>query len=1098
MRLKLPVWECYVKNRIVLCTVLTMLLLQSSLQVSAQSMASTITYKGNNVKAAELFREIEKQTAATLTYNEEEISAIVIRAVNWNKIPLEDALKELQSEYGIRYAVSGNNIALKAGPKPPVKKAIKNGVVSGKIIDQENADPVPGSTIQIGNRSAISDMDGLYRISLPEGKYEAAISSVGFAGKQVTDIVIKEGQVLEVNIALKRSRNQLANVTVRASARRESINALYARQKNAASVTDGISAEQISRTPDINVGQVLKRVSGVTTVDNKYVVVRGLSERYNQAMIDGTVLPSTNMNKRNFSFDVIPQELVSSVVVNKTATPDVSSEFSGGQVIINTMDMPAQNFTSITVGTGYNDQSTGKDFLMMGERGKHDYLGYDDGRRKEPAGIRSWFFPGGIETPPPGPPGNNEVLIPGTNTPYSSLDAIAQSKKLGGDGYKMNRYNTPPDQQYRLALGRSYSLRNDMKFGFAAAATYRNQQRIMPYNNVRGEEIDKNFMDSTENGMGNSYRFNTTIGAGLNVGLQGKRFKIALKNMFSRIFNDNFNEAYRLDYYQNTDNKFREMFEDPQATEVWQNRLEGGYQINKKGLKLEYTGAVTNIRQQVTDQRRTKYFRTVKAAGKEYYQTPNVYDAGRMGDDYDYRLWTHVKETDYNWGLSLNQGFDFLHTKSMVKMGYAGWQKHRTLSLTRMIPYANKASATGFKQPYWEILDPANMGTGEGQAYYWAQGLNGPTFNGTMSTHAVYAMLDQRLLQKLRLVYGVRAEYYNLANRQNDYIKRQYGDIPDAFQLFTTTGEKNWRLLPSANLTYNLTSQMNIRLAYSKTAIRPDFRETSYFGFYDYEMDANISGRQLVSTIVDNFDLRYEWYPSPAEIISISGFYKNMNNPIELVEVDQSQGQFRFQNQYRAKNYGVEMEIRKTLGFIADKEWLNNIVVFGNGTLIKSKVQLQTQPLPNENIEARRLPAQDRPLYGQAPWIVNGGITWQGEVVGFTASYNRSGHRTFSINENPAYLQYEKGRNLLDLQLSTRFFKKKAEVKLNFGNLLNEYILYYQNVSAYENITEDNGTRVIGWKLVNGTTAYEKDKGDRVLYRIKTGRTCSVSLTYRF
>lgn len=347
MRLKLPVWECYVKNWIVLCTVLTTLLLQSSLQVTAQSVAAAITYKGSNVKAAELFREIEKQTATTLTYNEEEISAIVIRSVNWNKTPLENALKELQSEYGIQYAVSGNNIALKAGPKPTVKRAIKNGVVSGKIIDQENADPVQGSTVQIGNKSAISDMDGLYRISLPEGKYEATISSVGFAGKQVTDIVIKEGQVLEVNIALKRSKDQLANVTVRASAHKESINALYARQKNAASVTDGISAEQISRTPDINVGQVLKRVSGVTTVDNKYVVVRGLSERYNQAMIDGTVLPSTNMNKRNFSFDVIPQELVSSVVVNKTATPDVSSEFSGGQVIVNTMDIPIQNFTCV-------------------------------------------------------------------------------------------------------------------------------------------------------------------------------------------------------------------------------------------------------------------------------------------------------------------------------------------------------------------------------------------------------------------------------------------------------------------------------------------------------------------------------------------------------------------------------------------------------------------------------------------------------------------------------------------------------------------------------------------------------------------------------
>ena len=1097
MKLKLPVWECYVQKWIVLCVLTTIVLLQSSFQVQAQNVASTITFKGSNIKAAGLFREIEKQTATTLTYNEEEINAIVIRSVNWNKITLENALKELQSEYGIQYAISGNNIALKAGPKPAVKKFGKMGVVSGKIIDQENADPVQGSTIQIGSKTVTSGIDGMYHVSLPEGKYTAEISSVGFAGKKITDIIVKVGEAVEVNMALKRSKDQLANVTVTASARKESVNALYARQKNAASVTDGISAEQIARTPDINLGQVLKRVSGVTTVDNKYVVIRGLGDRYNQPMIDGTVLPSTNMNKRNFSFDVIPQELVSSVVVNKTATPDVSSEFSGGQVLVNTMDIPTQNFTSINVGTGYNDQSTGKDFLTMGERGKHDYWGYDDGRRKEPAGIQSWIFPSGIDAPPPGPAGNKEVLIPGTTTPYSSLDAIAQSKKLSGAGYKINRYNTPPDQQYRLALGRTYTLPHDMKFGFAAAATYRNQQRIVPYNNVRGAVTSANYMDSTENGAGTSYRFNTTLGAGLNLGLQGKRFKISLKNLFSRIFDDNFNEAYRLDYHENPDTKFREMFQDPQATEVWQNRLEGDCQLTRKGLKLEYTGAVTNIHQQVTDQRRAKYLRMASVAGKDYFQMPNVYSPNRNGDNYDYRLWTNVKETDYNWGLSLSQPFTFLKDKSTVKIGYAGWQKHRTLSITLMVPYANNTSANGFQQPYWEVLDTANMGYGAGQAYYWAQGLNGPTFDGTMKTHAVYAMLDQRLLKKLRLIYGLRAEHYNLGNRQDEFIKRQYGSIPDAFKLFTTTGEKNWRLLPSANLIYSLTPAMNIRLAYSKTAIRPDFRETSYFGFYDYEMDANISGRQVVSTIVDNFDLRYEWYPSPGEIISVSGFYKHMNNPIELVETDATAGYFRYQNQYAAKNYGVEMEFRKNLGFIADKEWLNNIVIFGNGTLIKSKVQLQTQPLPNENVAAKRLPNQDRPLYGQAPWIMNAGIAWQSELVGFTASYNRSGHRSYSINANPGLLEYERGRNLLDMQLSARFFKKKAEVKLNFGNLLNEYILFYQNINAYENKLGDNG-EVIGYKLVNGTTAYEKDKGDRVTYRVKTGRTYSVSFTYRF
>jgi hypothetical protein len=211
-----------------------------------------------------------------------------------------------------------------------------------------------------------------------------------------------------------------------------------------------------------------------------------------------------------------------------------------------------------------------------------------------------------------------------------------------------------------------------------------------------------------------------------------------------------------------------------------------------------------------------------------------------------------------------------------------------------------------------------------------------------------------------------------------------------------------------------------------------------------------------------------------------------MKDPIELVYAQA--GQYRFQNQYAAKNYGVEMEIRKSLGFIADKPWLQNLTLFGNGTWIKSMVEAQTQPLPGENFEQERMPSLNRPLYGQAPWIINGGIAYQDAVFGLTASYNRSGERSNTIDIQPELVEYENGRNLLDVQLSTRIWKQKAEIKLNAGNLLDEYILFYRNIDGYE-----------GQDLKEGhTTAYEPEKGDRVTYRAKTGRNISLSFTYNF
>lgn len=1068
-----------------------------SVPVYAQAfsrIASPVTIKHSSISAADLFKELRAKSNYKFSYAHDELENIHFKNINAENKPLGAFLKELTAS-GLQFDLNAGLITVSYIKPAPAIPRQQPGRIAGKVVD-EGGEQLPGASIKIVETGQViqSSVDGSYNISLKPGTYSLEVSYISFQKQRITNIVVTEGKTNVLNVAMKVDSKGLKEVVVTADYKKASVAGLYAQQKNAASVTDGISAEQIARTPDNNMGEVLKRVSGVTTVNNKYVVVRGLSERYNQAMIDGVVLPSTSMNKRNFSFDVLPQELVSSVVVNKTATPDMSAEFSGGQISVNTLDIPTEDFTSITIGSGYNSQSTGKDFLMMGGRGKYDYLGFTDNRRKEPVGIVSWYFPNGVETPPPGLPGNTDPLIPGQPAPYTGLDAVAQSKKLSADAFKIARYRTSPHQNLRFALGRIYDLNEGLKIGFTGGASYRNQQNIVSFNNVR-KGLGTNWMDSVENGAGKSYRFNTTIGAVLNMGLQGRTFKIALKNMYSRIFDDNFNESYRLDYGGDEPeaNKFREMFEEPQTTQVWQHKLEGENMLGTSGVRLEYTGGQTRIDQQVQDQRRLKYFRTASIAGVDYYQTPNVYAFGRNDDNYDYRMWTNVKETDYNWKVGLSRDFELgAYIKNTAKVGYAGWQKHRTLGLTRMIPYTLRSSPA-FEQPYEVILDQANIGAEQGKAYYWAEGLNGPTFDGKMESHAVYAMLDQRFFQKLRLVYGVRAENYNLSNRQEEYIKRRFGEIPDAFNEFSTTGEKNWRFLPSANLTYSLTQQMNLRAAYSRTAIRPDFRETAYFGFYDYELDANISGMQLTSTIIDNIDLRYEWYPSSGEIISLSGFYKKLDKPIELVYVQS--GQYRFQNQHSAKNYGVEMEIRKSLDFVADKQWLKNLTIFGNGTLIKSEVAIQTVALPGEDTETKRLPAQDRPLYGQAPWIVNAGITYQDEIFGLTASYNKSGHRSFTINNNMNALEYEKGRNLLDVQVSARLFRKRAELKLNAGNLLDEYILFYANVKGYEQTGEQVN---FGYKLVNGTTAYEKDKGDEVTYRSKTGRTANLSFTYKF
>jgi outer membrane receptor protein involved in Fe transport len=365
-------------------------------------------------------------------------------------------------------------------------------------------------------------------------------------------------------------------------------------------------------------------------------------------------------------------------------------------------------------------------------------------------------------------------------------------------------------------------------------------------------------------------------------------------------------------------------------------------------------------------------------------------------------------------------------------------------------------------------------------------------------------MLDQRFFKKLRLVYGVRAENYNLANKQDQFLRAPNFDGFEKINPFIT-GEKNWRFLPSVNASYSLTDKMNLRAAYSTTAVRPDFRETSYFQLYDAYLDAFISGWNVVSTRIKNYDLRYEWYPGAGEIISVSAFYKDFDKPLELVDVPVSGGQgrsrfLRFQNQDRATNKGIEVEFRKSLSFIADKQWLHDLTVFGNGTFTKSKVYaVDYRAVTNDNgttfeLVETPVPGVNRPLYGQSPWLVNAGINYNAKYVGANISYNRSGYRSYVTSVTPNAIEYENGRNLVDLQLSTRLLNQKAEIRLNISNLLDEATFFYTNPVAYEG----GDTAHPEYKLVNGTDAYEKDKGDRITYRTKNGRTASLTFTYKF
>ncbi|WP_341837142.1 carboxypeptidase regulatory-like domain-containing protein [Chitinophaga pollutisoli] len=638
------------------------------LQASAATYAQRISINRQHSAIHTILEDVRKQAKYDFLYDSDLFSKSKPVSIRMESATVVQVLDAVFKGQPFQYTIDDKWVVITAAPSgasntAPATPRQQPGQIAGKIIDDRGA-PLPGASVKVvqTGQAALSGVDGSYNFNIAPGSYTVEVSYISYQTRRITQVEVKTGELTRLNIALKTSSSTLSQVVVTGTFKKESVAGLYAAQKNAASVTDGISAEQISRAPDNDMGQVLKRVTGLTTVNNRNVIVRGMSDRYNQAMLDGVVIPSTSQNRRDFSFDIIPTEMVSAVVVNKTATPDVSAEFSGGQVSVNTIDIPEKNFTTVQYGIGGNTQALGKDFYRLGERNTSEYFGFFNDAAKMPEGMKTWQWSTRamqLDAPPgynlTDPELNGQPLNPteyGNDVKYNDLDAIAQSRKLNAASLKPYSYKVHPNQNMRLSVGRVYDLKKGNRFGFAVSANIRSEQNIVPFNNTRNS-TSGNFMDSTgigDNGAGTSYRFNSNMGLVANMGWQGRKFRIAMKNMYARTYSDHYNESIRKPYDDSHPVANKLMYQLPEAMSLQQHQLTGSWQLPWK-IKAEGMFTVNKIRQQILDERKLSYQLTSVVGGKPYFQTPSLMTnsaASVKGSVKDWRMWTSIDETDYN------------------------------------------------------------------------------------------------------------------------------------------------------------------------------------------------------------------------------------------------------------------------------------------------------------------------------------------------------------------------------------------------------------------------------------------------------------------
>lgn len=873
--------------------------------------------------------------------------------------------------------------------------------LSGKVINTKN-EPVAGVSVKIAGAAGgtTTDIDGRYSINLLVGKkYEFEFSAIGYQPKNVSDIEVIDKQVNELNITLEAETKNLEGVVVKAkttTARLESTASLISFQKNTNTVASVVSAESIRRSPDKNTGEVLKRTPGASLIDGRFLVIRGLADRYNQAMLNGILLTSTEPDRKTFSFDIIPSPMIDNIIINKAFVPELPGEWAGGLIQVNTKDIPAKNFFNIQVGTSFNSQTTFKDFYK-GKSGKTDWLGIDDGTR----------------------------ALPKSYTTKSEFDLLTPAEKTAIGKELQNNWaaiksTAMPNVSFQANGGFSSTVLGKKIGGMFGILYNKNNKFVDVLNQVQTLEngaFSKNYSYDDDR-----YTQEVTVGglASLSVQLNPKN-KISVKSIVNINTNNYIIQRKGVNVSAGTD-VYGSEFTFKQNT-FFTTQLTGEHSISAP-LKFKWYGAFNILDGYTPDQRRFQYVRDMGT------QNPYQFLVGNsLAQESGSRVFQTLSDYIYTAGGDLSYSFNLFDKKQTLKGGYMLQVKDRLFDVQLFANYLPRDNAALRQLTPDKIFAPENFGDGSGGSNLFAfDAIKNRNFRYLANTilNAGFLQLDNQFSEKVRIVWGLRVEDFD----------QLLGSVKKWDDRHKHTRQTDF--LPGINATYKLNTKTNLRLSGSQTVIRPELRELAALNLYDFELNSSVQGNpDLKRTKVTNIDLRYEIYPRSGETITAGVFYKHFDNPIEqnLLGVT-----FVFQNPDKATAYGAEIEFRKKLDMIPG---LKNFTLQANAAYINSKVSDTVLNI-------------DRPMQGQSPYLLNLGLLYDLEKYGLNATllFNQIGKRIYVVGDKDAFGGtqnpdvWEAPRPVLDLQIGKKILKNKAEIRLNISDIINRTQYFYQNANS--------------------------------------------------
>lgn len=930
----------------------------------------------------------------------------------------------------------------------------QNGTISGTVTDTDTKEALVGATVRLFKDSTMvagsyTDDEGFYELNIAPGTYRLMFSYISYDNKEVADLKLEAGQTIVQDMMMgfdTEDEGEKNTVTIVEKVVKNTEGNLITLQRRSTSVVDVISFDQVQRAGDADAGAAMKRVTGVTVEGGKYVYVRGLGDRYSKTLLNGSEIPSLDPNRNSVQMDMFPSNLIDNIVVFKTFSPELPGSFTGGLLKISTKDFP-QSFTlSYNSTIGVNTSASFRKDFITAQRGKTDWLGMDDGTRALPAPIS-----------------NNGFIVPDLSfADPVKANAIDQVSKAFSTPIYPENSNSSFNHSHSFTVGDQKSLFG-RPFGYVAGLSY--------------NKTDNFYQDAIEGRWQLTSNINQSNGLNKQLYLTGDQ--ASREVLWGALVNFSYlaslNHQFSFNYMHNQSGissarslagdiprddprivfETRVMSYTERALDMFQ--LKGDHTFGK--LKADWIAAYSHSSQDEPDLR---YF------SNDYTKEDSIYDIQRALYSAPSRYFRKMKENNLDGKLNFSLPFkQWAGKPSKLQFGGAYTYKDRNF-FERRFDFANASPQTihynGNPAEYFSDANMGVIGTDANGLYQYGIYVSDASelrnsYTGTQNIAASYAMVELPVLRNLRLITGARLETTDILLTSKDPSQKP-GQLD------------NLDVLPSVNFIYDLrpgklTNLMNLRASYARTLARPVFRELAPFASFDFVGDLVLVGNpELQRTQIDNFDLRWELFPTTRELVTVSAFYKDFTNPIELIInpiAANIEGNYR--NVPNAQLFGLEFEFRKSLGFISES--FKNFRASGNLTLIKSQLDINEGELAQIRSLNPEAPAT-RQMFGQSPYTINGELAYVNDSIGLNTgiNFNMFGPRIAAVSRGGTPNVYEQPRPTLDFSIGKAF--GNWSLRLRARNLLDPK---YEKVQTLKDV-------------------------DYIFSSYRIGRTFSLGLTY--